>query len=301
MDFRTKLVTAGGIPRLVDRYLKVVSVVGVEGYCEVHHVLPSSMFPEHSSDKWNLVRLTGRRHYVAHLILSSAFPHSRGMALAVMFMKDTVHQGRFNSRVYESVRSRAVSLMSEAMKGEGNPSWGLFGSDNPRYGLKRTGEQTERITVGLQRHLGLIAEDPEYRETNRAKTAEALNHPEVRAKQSKSKMGEKNPNHGKDITNSLTTEQRAKQLAAIKAGQLKRMPWESARWSDDKDQYWSKADKISEMLKSENTKTEIFMALFGRKDVSVWNACSTLIDKLNAGWDPLQCEKWNARYKEHTC
>lgn len=42
-------------------------------YCEKHHILPSSIFPEYANLKenpWNYVKLTYREHFLAHWLLS---------------------------------------------------------------------------------------------------------------------------------------------------------------------------------------------------------------------------------------
>lgn len=37
---------------------------------EVHHIKPKSVYPEYEFDKSNIVRLTDREHFIAHLLLA---------------------------------------------------------------------------------------------------------------------------------------------------------------------------------------------------------------------------------------
>lgn len=43
-------------------------------YCELHHILPKSKFPEFKKSEWNIVRLKYNDHVNAHLILAEIHP-----------------------------------------------------------------------------------------------------------------------------------------------------------------------------------------------------------------------------------
>jgi len=77
-----------------------------DGYCECHHIIPKS--EGGSDDKDNLVNLTAREHYVAHLLLAKIYKDCK-MYSAVIYMMTGFHKNRkfrFNSRVYENMRKR---------------------------------------------------------------------------------------------------------------------------------------------------------------------------------------------------
>lgn len=87
-------------------------------YCEQHHIVPKCLGGADSLD--NLVNLTPREHYIAHLLLAK----TTGLAAlqaAVMYMhcksKDHKRDFRFNSRLYEAIRQRFAKQMSAKMKG----------------------------------------------------------------------------------------------------------------------------------------------------------------------------------------
>ena len=73
------------------------------------------MFPEYSSfskHSWNRIQLSGRQHFIAHLILWKVYPNSRSCFEALWSMK---HQNKekVNSRIYESMRIEHSKKMKE--------------------------------------------------------------------------------------------------------------------------------------------------------------------------------------------
>jgi hypothetical protein len=105
------------------------------GYVEEHHILPRSMGG--SDNKENLVRLSAKEHYIAHLLLwKSKFPqpYHKKMVFAANAMSNKVspHKQRtykVNSRVYNSLRNDYAIHMSVAMTGEGNHFYGKTHSE----------------------------------------------------------------------------------------------------------------------------------------------------------------------------
>ncbi|ASD51298.1 putative homing endonuclease F-LimVI [Dickeya phage JA15] len=111
----------------------------------------------------------------------------------------------------------------------------------------------------------------------------------------KSKLGKLNPNYGKDLTNSFTLEQRAKQKENAQKGMLVKMPWEKGKWNPENDAYWSKADLLMQSLKTMK-RAEALMHVYGTKDLKAFNATNSIIERFNKGWEPLKCPKWIERY-----
>lgn len=82
-----------------------------EGYYERHHIIPKIMGGDDLPS--NLVYLTAREHYVAHLLLMKAFPEQAGLAHAVLLMsgKRFFHNEksfRITSRLFESARKKSM-------------------------------------------------------------------------------------------------------------------------------------------------------------------------------------------------
>lgn len=80
-----------------------------DGYFEKHHVIPKSEGGSDEPD--NLVKLTLREHYVAHLLLAKIYD-DRKMHSAVTFMHAGRDAFRFSSRLYEHLRRRFSELHS---------------------------------------------------------------------------------------------------------------------------------------------------------------------------------------------
>jgi len=85
----------------------------VDGYCEVHHIVPRSLGG--SNDKDNLISLTPRQHYIAHWILARALGGSA--ARAFFMMSNFGKYGKVNSTTYAIARKEYSGLVSEQMIG----------------------------------------------------------------------------------------------------------------------------------------------------------------------------------------
>lgn len=81
-------------------------------YGEVHHIIPKS--EGGTDDPDNLVRLSAREHYVAHLLLAKIYDDFN-MWCAVWMMSNDKRR-HITSRQYESARKNRSRLMSRHMK-----------------------------------------------------------------------------------------------------------------------------------------------------------------------------------------
>ena len=115
-------------------------------YVERHHIIPKS---EGGSDEsYNLVNLTAREHYVAHLLLAKIYK-DRSMWCAVQMMVNGgrgLRRFKFNSRLYEQARKRRNETISLSMSGENNPN---FGKHLP----KDTRRKIAKATTGRRNHF----------------------------------------------------------------------------------------------------------------------------------------------------
>jgi hypothetical protein len=106
----------------------------VEGYTELHHIIPKCMGGDNSND--NLVRLTAREHYIAHELL---FKHYRTTKLAhawfSMVRCDPNQQRYFTARQYD----KAKKAHSEALK------ISMLGANNHFFGRKHSAETKKLI------------------------------------------------------------------------------------------------------------------------------------------------------------
>jgi len=72
-------------------------------YYESHHIVPKCIGG--SDDKTNLIFLTYREHFLAHLLLTKIYPEHRGINYALLCMLRKHTHGRvITSKVYETIK-----------------------------------------------------------------------------------------------------------------------------------------------------------------------------------------------------
>ena len=92
------------------------------GYKEIHHIIPQCLGG--TDDKDNLVELTAREHYIAHLLLVKMYPHNLGLSFAVINLQKInntnsyFYQIRSKNRLYEWVRILHQNNISKNQTGK---------------------------------------------------------------------------------------------------------------------------------------------------------------------------------------
>lgn len=115
------------------------------GYTERHHIIPRCFGGPDSPD--NIVRLTGREHYVAHLLL---YQMSTGLRRQQM-LRALIRFARKTSRQF----SLAREIVANAYRGEGNPAYGKRWVHNPHSGdIQFTDQVPEGYLLGLPMQRG---------------------------------------------------------------------------------------------------------------------------------------------------
>ena len=93
-------------------------------YFEEHHIKPKSLFPELKKTKENLVLLTAREHYLAHLLLIRFTTGEDKFKMICAFCRfcHGKNAEKFkNGKEYEKYRLLWHSLLSEKFKGKKRP------------------------------------------------------------------------------------------------------------------------------------------------------------------------------------
>ena len=117
-----------------DRLVQKNHVFSEREYFETHHKVPKCLGG--TDDANNLVNLTAREHYIAHLLLvkitklnNDAQAYGK-MLYAFNCMKWGRCKGersfKFNSRLYQKVKCEYASLRKQMMKTSHNPSFGMM-------------------------------------------------------------------------------------------------------------------------------------------------------------------------------
>ena len=102
-------------------------------YVEKHHIIPKSEGGDNSSD--NLVNLTAREHYIAHLLLYKIYKDNKMLYALWQMTHCTDNENRcygVNSRLYETLRKKFSEAHRQNMSGEKNPRYGTHHSEETK-------------------------------------------------------------------------------------------------------------------------------------------------------------------------
>ena len=80
------------------------------GYCEFHHIKPVSIYPELKNDKSNIVALTAREHFIAHLLLCYIYKNKYGESHAY-YIKMLTAMMFFTNRRIKYANTNEIKLM----------------------------------------------------------------------------------------------------------------------------------------------------------------------------------------------
>ena len=94
-------------------------------YVESHHIIPRCM--RGTDDKSNLVNLTAREHFIAHVLLVKVYPNEYGLIKAVSMMCVSGRkQNRVGNRMYGWLREKFSEEISRSQTGKGNSQYGTM-------------------------------------------------------------------------------------------------------------------------------------------------------------------------------
>ncbi len=194
---------------------KSVSRVAKKGeYYEKHHIIPKSQGGDNS--KHNLVLLTAREHFIAHMLLAKIY--GGGLWKAATMMKNarpSVQKRYVNSRLYEIAKREWASFM----RGKPKPLHVIEAIRAARLG-KPLSEETKRKMSEVRKGRARSGDPSKWKHSEKAKKKMSdsrlgvVNHmtlPEHRARMS----GENNP---------MKTEQARK-----KVSEAKKLYWQKIR------------------------------------------------------------------------
>ena len=135
----------------------------LKGQYEIHHIIPRSMGGTNKKD--NLIKLSFREHFIAHVMLFYAYKNI-SMTSTIVYMTKRASLKSFNSRIYQSCREHALlelSLYKQANSTKGlkvhsdsfknKMSKLMKGSNNSFYGKKHSNECRQIISEKALEHF----------------------------------------------------------------------------------------------------------------------------------------------------
>lgn len=167
-----------------------------ENNYNIHHILPKSMGG--TNEENNLIKLTEREHFIAHLILWNCGYTEMSRAFWIMNNTGVKHEGLLTSRQFERLRldkSLDISRMQ-------------MGPLNRMYGTHKTEEQKRNISEKLKGRI--------FSEEHKRKLSEA-------------QMGPLNHHYGKKPTQETINKCRAKTIGQKRTEETKRKISEGER------------------------------------------------------------------------
>lgn len=94
----------------------------VDFYTEIHHVIPRCLGGD--DKQGNLIMLSGREHYIAHMLLWKLYPNNSKLMHAAWMMSH-VRDGEYkvNSSTYEALKIDHAKWLSNRMAGKNSPNF----------------------------------------------------------------------------------------------------------------------------------------------------------------------------------
>lgn len=135
------------------RYVKMIENISSKGardltYSEKHHICPKAidLFPEYRDlkiNKWNLIHLTAREHFVLHWLLFKVYGGSQAKAFFAMCC---FNKQRLNSKSYELAKLHNADIRKSERKQTYKDSGGNHHWVNTRDPRVLSGELTHFMT-----------------------------------------------------------------------------------------------------------------------------------------------------------
>lgn len=91
------------------------------GYFELHHILPKSLFPLWKNRKSNKVLLTAREHFFCHQLLAKIYPCKSMLYALHAFISRPNADYKISSREYQRIKENYALMLSKKFKGRKRP------------------------------------------------------------------------------------------------------------------------------------------------------------------------------------
>jgi len=150
--------------RYLERYIKFIEFcklqhIDATRYVEKHHILPKSMFKQHAKSLENIVKLTPRQHFIAHMLLWKTYEnYSMSLAFFNMQRSNVWHKDQ-----YFKLTSRQYAALKETIAKTSNTRGTKFYNNGVIAKMFIPGEEPFGFTLGRLNkswNCGLTKTDP---------------------------------------------------------------------------------------------------------------------------------------------
>lgn len=251
-----------------------------ETYTELHHILPECMGGDYS--KGNLIRLTGREHFIAHRLLSKIYPECVGVQVAVWGMMNTRSGAKVcSSREFDRLKTEFSKFISDHNR--------LAHLTNPE--LKRSQSKTMKRKY---------QEDPELRKKNSRGQTKRFSDPGKREEMSRALKGYYNRNpEAKDLISKDRKRFFENNPQALK--EKSEFMKEFVRlnqprpWMNHNAQRTRKIWSLARLFFDENISAAKFSEIYNEgNNLNIFDKMKTMIRK--QGWNPNTDEIWLSEF-----
>lgn len=141
-------------------------------YLEKHHIVPRSIGG--SNDKDNIVALTGREHFICHVLLTkmtSGVAHYKMVHAAIGMKRARKYQERYiNSRLYETIKKEFAEISRQRNKGKVISEETRIKMSAAKSGKKKPAGFGEKISAALKgKPKGPMSEEQKLQRSNTLK------------------------------------------------------------------------------------------------------------------------------------
>lgn len=154
----------------------------MEGYKETHHIIPKSCGG--TDDKFNLVDLTAKEHFICHLLLAKIYEndivkHKKCVrAFIMMLVCESGNQKRYiTSKQYQNLKEKFSKIQSQEQSGVGNSQHGTMWIHSIELKKSKKIKKTDEIPNGWDK--GYIVNFDSFERKIKEKALIALNNEKI--------------------------------------------------------------------------------------------------------------------------
>jgi len=107
-----------------DRLIQKANNRKLSSYKEAHHIIPKCM--NGSDEKNNIIELTAREHFIAHILLVKIYPKEYGLIKSVNMMTVGQADRKIHNRMYSWLKEKFSEEMSRSQTKKGNSQYGIL-------------------------------------------------------------------------------------------------------------------------------------------------------------------------------